>query len=179
MNIGQLSSILDNSPCPKCKRFYRNYDDFSLCVNIGEKGYVMVDHENERYTVFYYGIYGSGKLARMFESEYIDLDSKHNQIVNVSEYLNSNTIFEATEDFFLIGFNTNDKNSKWYAELLTSENKTVTGKSVNSYIVCLNGNVMVNGKKFKRYDYAKISPDIEYDLEIDDSGALGLFTKHL
>ena len=92
-------------------------------------------------------------------------------------YIHSNTIIEGTEDFHLIGFNTFDKNIKWEAELLTSKNKTVTAKSGRSFILCLNGDVSVNDKKFKRYDYAEIFPDKEYNLDIGENGALGLFSK--
>jgi hypothetical protein len=164
---------------PKCKRFFRNCEDFSICVNIGEKGYVLAEHPNERFTIFYYGVYGSGKFGRIFESDFIELNSKHNTIVDVQDYVHSKVLFEGTEDFHIIGFNTFDKNVKWEAELLTSENKIVTAKSGKSFLFCLNGDVFVNDKKFKRYDYAEIFSGIEYNLDIKDKGALGLFSKKI
>jgi hypothetical protein len=164
---------------PKCKRFFRNCEDFSICVNIGEKEYVLAEHPNERFTIFYYGVYGSGKFGRIFESDFIELNSKHNTIVDVQDYVHSKVLFEGTEDFHIIGFNTFDKNVKWEAELLTSENKIVTAKSGKSFLFCLNGNVFVNDKKFKRYDYAEIFPGIEYNLDIKEKGALGLFSKKI
>jgi hypothetical protein len=162
---------------PKCKRFFRHCEEFSLCVNIGEKGYVIAEHPNERFTIFYYGIHGSGKFGRMFESDFINLDSKNRIIEDVQDYVHSKVLFEATEDFFIIGFNTLDKNIKWKAELLTSENNVVKTKIGKSFLVCLDGNVFVNGKKFKRYDYAEIFPEVEYKLDIDKTGGLGLFSK--
>lgn len=162
---------------PKCKRFFRHCEEFSLCVNIGENGYVISEHPNERFTIFYYGVYGSGKFGRIFESEFINLDSKNRIIEDVQDYVHSKVLFEATEDFFIIGFNTLDKNIKWQAELLTSENKTVKVKKEKSFLVCLDNNVFVNDKKFKRYDYAEIFPEVEYKLDIDKSGTLGLFSK--
>ena len=36
---------------------------------------------------------------------------------------------------------------------------------------------MINDKKFKRYDYAEIFPNINYDLNIGEKGALGFFSK--
>ena len=59
---------------PKCRRFYRVCGDFSLCVNIGDKGYVLAEHPNERYTTFYYGIRGSGKFAKLFEEKYLTIE---------------------------------------------------------------------------------------------------------
>jgi hypothetical protein len=77
----------------------------------------------------------------------------------------------------MIGFNTLDKNVKWEAELLTSENKIVTAKQGKSFLFCLDEDVTINDKKFKRYDYAEIFPGIEYNLNIGEKGALGLFSK--
>ena len=162
---------------PKCKRFFRKCGDFSICVNIGEKGYVLAEHPNERLTIFYYGVYGSGKFGRIFESDFIELDSKHNKIVDVQDYVHSKILFEGTEDFHIIGFNTFDKNIKWEAELLTKEDKIVTAKPGKSFLLCLEEDVFVNDKKFKRYDYAEIFLGIEYTLNIKDKGALGLFSK--
>jgi hypothetical protein len=164
---------------PRCKRFFRDCEHFSICVNIGGKGYVLAEHPNERFTIFYYGIYGSGKFGRIFESDFIELDSKHNRIVDVQDYVHSKVLFEGTEDFHIIGFNTFDKNIKWEAELLTSENKIVTAKPGRSFLLCLEEDVLVNDKKFKRYDYAEIFPGIEYNLNIEKNGALGLFSKKI
>ena len=104
---------------PKCRRFYRVCGDFSLCVNIGEKGYVLAEHPNERYTIFYYGIRGSGKFARLFEEKYLTIEE--GKLYDVQEYVNSNVVFQAEEDFHLIGFNTNDKNIKWQAQIINTE----------------------------------------------------------
>lgn len=168
---------MENLSDPRCKRFFRKCEDFSICVNIGEKGYVLAENPNERFTIFLYGVYGSGKFGRIFESNFIELDSKHNKIFDVQDYVHSKVLFEGTEDFHMIGFNTFDKNIKWDAELLTSKDKTISAKLGRSFLLCLNGDVMINDKKFKRYDYAEIFPGIEYNLNIGENGALGLFSK--
>ena len=41
-----------------CKRYYRNCNEFGICVNIGKKGYVLAEEPTERKTIFQYGIYG-------------------------------------------------------------------------------------------------------------------------
>lgn len=162
---------------PKCRRFYRHHDDFSICVNIGEKGYVLAEHPNERYTIFVYGVYGSGKFGRIFESDHIKLSSK--KIIDIQDYVHSKVLFEGTEDFHMIGFNTLDKSVKWEAELLTSENKIISTTKEKSFLLCLDEEVTVNDKKFKRYAYVEIFPGIEYNLNIGKNGALGLFSKQL
>lgn len=166
---------MENLRDPRCKRFYRQCEDFTICVNIGEKGYVLAENPNERFTIFVYGIYGSGKFGKIFESDYLNLNS--NKIIDIQDYVHSKVLFEGTEDFYMIGFNTLDKDIKWEAELLTSENKSVVAKPIKSFLLCLNGDVSVNGKKFKRYDYTEIFPDKEYSLDIKENGAVGLFTK--
>ena len=168
---------MENLRDPRCKRFFRKCEDFTICVNIGESGYVLAEHPNERFTIFYYGIYGKGRFGRIFESDFIELDSKHNKIIDVQDYINSKVLFEGTEDFHIIGFNTLDKNVRWKAELLTTKDKIVTAKEGRSFLLCLNGDVVVNGKKFKRYDYAEIFYGVEYNLDIGENGALGLFSK--
>ncbi len=168
---------MKDSRDPRCKRFFRKCEDFSLCVNIGESGYVLAENPNERFTIFYYGVKGKGKFGKPFESDYLMIES--NVITDVQDYVNGEVLFQALEDFFLIGFNTLDKNVKWEAELLTKENNIITDKPGRSFLLCLDGDVMVNDKKFKRYDYAEIFSGIEYTLDIKDNSALGFFSKKI
>jgi len=162
---------------PKCRRFYRHHDDFSICVNIGEKGYVLAEHPNERFTTFFYVVYGSGKCGKIFESDSTKIESK--KLTDVRKYIDSEVVFQADKDLHIIGFNTLDKNVKWEAELLTSENKIISTTKEKSFLLCLDDEVTVNDKKFKRYAYAEIFPGIEYNLNIGENGALGLFSMKL
>jgi hypothetical protein len=155
---------------PKCRRFYRVCGDFSLCVNIGEKGYVLAEHPNERYTIFYYGIRGRGKFARLFEEKYLNIEE--GKLYDVQEYVNSNVVFQAEEDFHLIGFNTNDKNIKWQAQIINTEINKYTTEYIKSYLVCLDGKILINGKNFKRYDYAQLKVGKEYNIEQPDNSVL-------
>ena len=155
---------------PKCRRFYRVCGDFSLCVNIGEKGYVLAEHPNERYTIFYYGIRGRGKFARLFEEKYLNIEE--GKLYDVQEYVNSNVVFQAEEDFHLIGFNTNDKNIKWQAQIINIEINKYTTEYIKSYLVCLDGKILINGKNFKRYDYAQLKVGKEYNIEQPDNSVL-------
>ncbi len=163
---------------PKCKRFFRQCDDFNLCVNMGEKGYVLAEHPNERYTIFYYGIYGSGIFGRVFDKEDpIILDSSKNEVVDVQKYVNDKVLFEATEDFYIVGFNTSDKRIKWEARVIDKEESKLEVLHLKSYLVCLNGNPIVNMKRFKRYDYSHVHPEQDYKLILNDSDTLILFSQ--
>ena len=100
----------------------------------------------------------------------------------IIKYVNKYVIFHATEDFFTIGFNTNDKNQGWEGRLLTESkldlSKLVTPEITNKryFILCLNGKPIVNGKKLKRYDYSEVYQTKLYDIKYND-GVIGLFTK--
>jgi len=171
----------NNLTVPKCRRIEKYCEDFSLCINIGQKDYVIAEHPNQRYTVFYYGVYGSGKFGKVFEPDYLFFESKYDDIADVHDYVNSKVLFEATEDFFLIGFNTLDKDVKWEAKVLTSKDKktTLDSNKGKSFLVCLNGNCSINDKKFKRCNYTEIFPGIEYVLDIEEKSAIGLFSKKI
>jgi hypothetical protein len=162
---------------PKCKRFHRKCEDFSLCVNIGEGGYVLAEHPNERLTIFYYGVYGSGKFGRIFESDHIILDAKDKKVVDVSDYVHDKIIFEALSDFYIIGFNTFNKEWKWTANLLTYENKEFQTSFHRAYLVIVSKNISVNGKLMKRYDYSHLEPDKIYELDIPKDSAAIVFTR--
>jgi hypothetical protein len=158
---------------PTCKRFHRKCDDFSLCVNIGEKGYVIAEHSNERYCVFYYGLYGKGKIGKIFDPNYIIAEEK--QIYDVQYLMNDSIAFEAIEDFHLIGFNTLDKSIKWGYQKVTKEIETINLKHKKSILICFDGKLKINDLEMKRYDYAPLNPDVEYKLNIEKDSDVFVF----
>jgi hypothetical protein len=161
---------------PVCRRFYRKCEDFNLCINIGDKGFVLAEHSSERYTIFYYGLYGSGKFGKIFESDFITLDAKDKKLVDVKSYVNSEVIFQSNEDFCIIGFNTLDKSIDWDARLLDEGETTLTENS-SSILICLDGSVTVDGVVLNRYNYSKINPSQQYSLQISENTVVALFTK--
>jgi hypothetical protein len=160
---------------PKCKRFHRECDEFSLCVNIGEKGYVLAEHPNERFTIFYYAVYGRGKFGKIFDSDFKMIES--GCISDVQDYVNDEVLFHALEDFHLIGFNTLNKNKKWKSRLIELNEKELILDNTNSFLICFDGNPTVNDKKFKRYEYSKVNMNKTYKIDLGDNGTLVLFSK--
>ena len=75
-----------------CKRYFRNCNEFGLCVNIGKKGYVLAEEPTERKTIFQYGIYGVGKFARIFDPNYIVFEG--GKFYDVREYEKDNVLFD-------------------------------------------------------------------------------------
>jgi hypothetical protein len=163
---------------PKCKRFFRSCEDFSLCVNIGEKGYVLSEHPNERYTIFYYAPYGKGRFGRIFSDNYIELKSE-NGIIDVQGYVKNSVLFEALEDFYIIGFNTNDKDDEWGFIQIDKdlEDYTLDTKiNKKSFFLCLDGKVEINERQFKRYSYAEVNKNKKYNIKfLKENSMVGLF----
>jgi hypothetical protein len=145
---------------PKCKRFFKEYGEFTLCVNIGEKGYTLLEHFNERYTAFSYLIKGAGRFGKLFDSNYVDMGEK--KVLDFQDYFHEPLAYQATEDFHMIGFNIYDKNIRWEYKLLTPKDKTIIVEKEKNFLVCLNGSVSISGENLNMYDYMKIEANQEY-----------------
>mgnify|MGYP003347312808 CR=1 FL=1 len=160
---------------PACKRFYREYGGFTICVNIGEKGYVLAEHYNKRFTAFYYLIYGSGRVGKLFDPNYLPMEQK--TIVDVQDYFYDELAFQALEDFHLIGFNIYHKHIPWEYKLLTPDDRSVVMNKEKNHLICLNGKVNVSGTSLKRYDHLKLEKDVEYILDNPDGAEICIFSE--
>ena len=162
------------------RRAVRHCEHFSLCVNIGKKGHVIAEDPRERFTIYQYNIYGGGKAGVMFEEGYIE--SQVGVLMDLRPHIHKKVIFEATEDFFTIGFNTLDKNQNWEGRLV-KKNETkldlnyIRELEKETFLICFDGKPVVNNKQMKRYDYARINLSKDYDIKLNN-GALGLFFKN-
>jgi len=160
---------------PKCKRFIRQYEDFSICVNIGEKDYVLAEHPNERFTTHYYSVYGSGKFGEIFSSEHLLIQS--GKLYDVEKYVREKVIFEALEDFYLIGFNTNNKDEKWDGKIIKNLDSQTISVEKKSIIINFSGLFQISGKEFKKYDYTELIPEKDYSITTKENTVIALFWK--
>ena len=165
------------------KRFYRRCNDFAICVNIGKKGYVTAESPEDRNTIFQYIVYGRGKAGIMFTEDHIEFKEK--ELVDLRKYVHEYVMSYASEDFFIIGFNTYDKYQKWDARLITEDEtelnlRTIYDKiepvSSRVFILCLDGKPIVNDKRLKRYDYSEVFFGNTYKIDLN-GGVLGLFVQ--
>ena len=92
-------------------------------------------------------------------------------MVNTKEYLYKQRIYYGSEDFHIVGFNPLKPEHDWDGRLVT---ESFTGDDM-SWLICFDGNPVVNGKKLSRWDYAKLETK-EYDIQLN-GGCLGLFTR--
>ena len=91
----------------------------------------------------------------------------------MKEHLHSPVMMETIEDFYMIGFNTLNKNEDWEGRLVT---ENILRVDKESQLKCFDGHPIVNNKELSRFDYGKIYPDHEYSVDKKE-GVLGLFTK--
>lgn len=164
-----------NEKDPKCKRFIRQYKDFSICVNIGEKGYVLAEHPNERYTTHYYVPYGTGRFGKIFGDKHIVFEPL--KFYDVEEYVREKVIFESFEDFCLIGFNTDDKNVKWEGKVITKLESNTLIVDKQTLIINFDKPFEINQKEFKKYDYTELYPQKQYNLSVPEKYVIALFSK--
>ena len=155
----------------KYTRFFKKCEEFSICSEIGDSDCIVAEHTNERRTLYQIIIYGSGRVARPFESSFKALDSSDNNFVNLKEYLYDHTIFYSNEPFHMYGFNTSTKDTDWDGKLVK---ESFTGYDM-SWLVCFDGSPIINGKVLQRLDYAKLEKKL-YNVELND-GLIGVFTK--
>ena len=66
-----------------------------------------------------------------------------------------------------------NKDEDWNGRLLKDEELKVENESV---IICLDGSPFINNKRLSQFDYAELSTDKVYDVEINE-GVVALFTR--
>ena len=158
----------------KIQKFIKRCDDFVLCGAYGEgdtDGAVFTDGYPENYAIYHIIVQGTVKMARPFESEYITLDEKTNNFVDVKDYLYSQRIYSSPKPYYMFGFNTIDPKMKWDGRLI----KNSFRGSGQDYLICFDGSPIINGVNVRRLDYARLK---EKDYDVQLNGAIvGVFTR--
>ena len=157
---------------PKFKRYFKKCEEFMVCAEIGEKGVVAAEHHLMRNTLYQYGLYGSGRFAKVFDSDYVEVTS-NGTLYDIKHLKYDDAIFQSYEDFSMIGFNSLTKEQDWDGELITESFRAVR----YGYLICFDGHPTVNGIELSRYDYSKLILGKQYDVSIKDGDALALFSR--
>ena len=164
---------------PKCKRFFKKCEEFSICAEIGEAGFVGIEHSEQRRTLYQYFLRGSVSfntlnddgLSRRKVVKYDD--STRYTLTDTKEFLNEHIVLRAEDDFSIIGFNTFEKNVDWDGKIVT---ESFVCDNDTSYLICFDGNPIVNDNELRQYDYSKLVKGKEYNISTND-GVVGVFTK--
>ena len=155
------------------KKYYKKCGDFIICGYEAEKGSIGNEYGGYRTTLYQIIVKGSGKIAKLFDSNVKDLSVSSGRLVDLKDLLGKDVIFQFTEDTEVFGFNTLDVTQDWNAELITD---TFTASSDDSWIICFDGKSSINDKDFEKYDYSKVTKGTEYKITLNN-GILVLFTK--
>lgn len=150
-------------------RFFKKCEEFSICSEIAESGDYFFDGYPDNTTIFHICTKGSARLAKPFDGE-VDLLSNR-ELFDCRKYLYEQRIYQALEDLYIIGFNPLTPEQDWDGRLVT---ESFDGDS-KSWLICFDGNPIVNGKELSRWDYSQLE-DKHYDVTIND-GCIGVFTK--
>ena len=154
------------------KSYLKRCEEFSICSQVGDSaGLIFFEPSVDRMTMYQIIVKGSGRMAKIFDSNYILGDSHKNNFIDMRKYMGYTTIFEADEPFFIYGFNTLDPEQDWDGKLISN---SFDGDD-KSYLVCFKGNPVINGVKLKPRDYAKLE-NKHYDVTSNNS-IVGVFTK--
>ena len=154
------------------KRYLKKCEEFSVCSEIGDRaGLVFVEPSSERLTLYQIIVKGSGKVAKIFDSDYIVGDSHKNNFIDMRKYLGHHTIFESHEPFRIYGFNTLSENQDWDGKLVR---ESFMGDD-RSWLICFDGRPVINGVELARMNYSKLE-NKHYDVKLNKS-IVGVFTK--
>ena len=64
------------------QRFLKKCDEFFICSETGNSGDVFYESVEERKTLFQIIVKGSGKIAKLFDSDYEEFDDGENNFAN-------------------------------------------------------------------------------------------------
>jgi len=153
------------------KRYMKKCEEFAICSETGSAGDVYVDRALENRALYHILIKGSGRGGFTFDSEYVEADSKDNNFHYKGEYIGSDLIFQAYEDYHIFGFCPLDLKHNWNGRLVKESFDGEDG----SWLICFDGRPIVNGKELQRMDYARLE-NKKYEVELNDS-VIGLFKR--
>ena len=161
---------------PRIKRLVKKCEDFYVCAEIGNKDAIGVEFPDDRKTMYQYMVHGRISLITIDNNKFTIKSHEANQssryqLIDVKEHLHHRLLLSAEEDFYMIGFNTLHKNIDWDGEI---KKESFNGNN-DSWLIIFDGSPIVNGKKMKRFDYAKLE-DKFYDVTLND-GVIAVFTK--
>ena len=158
---------------PKSKQSFKKCEEFSICTIRCDKGWIGIETTQKNNGLYHYCVYGSGRFDVPFQN-HKDKEINPKDFFDMREHLDNHVMIEAFEDFYWIGFNRlPNETCDWDGRLIKEDVLTVEKES---WMICFDGQPIVNNKKLSRFDYTKVYPDREYKIDFNE-GVLSLFTK--
>mgnify|MGYP001189411664 FL=1 len=150
-------------------RYFKKCEEFCICGAMGLGNEIIAETAEINKTLFQIGIRGSGRVAKAFDSNRIEMIA--GQIYDISHLMGTDRVYQPYEDFELYGFNPLNPEDKWTVKTIKNSFK---GDN-KSWLINFDGNPKINNKIVNRMDYAKLD-NKWYDVEVRD-GIIGVFTK--
>ena len=152
-------------------REFKKCEEFNICCAYGDGGEIYIEPASDNYTMYEVVVRGSGRMAKVFDSEYIVGDSKGYNFSSMKRFLGYDTIFESFEPFRVYGFNAITRNEDWDGRLIYD---SFTGES-GDWLICFDGCPTINDVEMKPMDYSKLD-NKRYDVKLNNA-VVGVFKK--
>ena len=68
-------------------RYFKKCEEFAICSEVGESNLLFPETHDERRTLYQIVVKGTGKVGRIFDSEYTNLDEQNNYFVDLKKYI--------------------------------------------------------------------------------------------
>ena len=81
----------------KYTRYFKKCEEFSICEEVGDANVIGIEPAEERTTLYHIVVKGSGRVAKIFDSEYMVGDVNGVYFADVKQFLGHHTIFESFE----------------------------------------------------------------------------------
>ena len=72
-------------------RYFKKCEEFAICSEVGESNFLFPETSDERRTLYQIVVKGTGRVGRIFDSEYTKLDEKNDNFVNLPSSASFNT----------------------------------------------------------------------------------------
>ena len=85
-------------------RYFKKCEEFAICSEVGEPNLLFPETSDERRTLYQIVVKGTGKVGRLFDSEYTELDEQNNYFVDLKKYMGTDTIFKSWQSTTLASY---------------------------------------------------------------------------
>ena len=86
------------------RRYFKMCEEFKVCCASGDVGELYIERKDDNYTMYEIFVRGKGRLAKIFDSDYIIGEGNGYNFHDMKKYLDHDIICEALEPFLIFGF---------------------------------------------------------------------------